>query len=65
MRSWWRSLHGDDSQLDDKHLREMAGTFSRRLHACSCPIASQNSQRRLVAVRDSEPPFSSEIWKRA
>src|SRR6516165_3854550 len=32
MRSWWRSLHGDDSQLDDKHLREMAGTFSRRLH---------------------------------
>src|SRR5262249_3557659 len=22
-----------DSQLDDKHLREMAGTFSRRLHA--------------------------------
>ena len=33
MRSWWRSLHGDDSQLDDKHLREMAGTFARRLHA--------------------------------
>jgi|SRR5215510_5795263 len=33
MRSWWRNLHGDDSQLDDKHLREMAGTFSRRLHA--------------------------------
>jgi hypothetical protein len=33
MRSWWRNLRGDDSQLDDKHLREMAGTFSRRLHA--------------------------------
>ena len=33
MRSWWRHLHGDDSQLDDKHLREMAGTFARRLHA--------------------------------
>jgi hypothetical protein len=33
MRSWWRQLHGDDSQLDDKHLREMAGTFARRLHA--------------------------------
>src|ERR1700745_3469169 len=30
MRSWWRSLHRDDSQLDDKHLREMAGTFKRR-----------------------------------
>jgi hypothetical protein len=33
VRSWWRQLNGDDSQLDDKHLREMAGTFSRRLHA--------------------------------
>jgi hypothetical protein len=33
MRSWWPQLHGDDSQLDDKHLREMAGTFARRLHA--------------------------------
>ena len=33
MRSWWRQLHGDDSQLDDKHLRDMAGTFSRRLNA--------------------------------
>ena len=33
MRSWWRNLYGDDSQLDDKHLRKMAGTFSRRLHA--------------------------------
>jgi hypothetical protein len=33
IRSWWRNLHGDDSQLDDKHLREMAGTFVRRLHA--------------------------------
>jgi hypothetical protein len=33
VRSWWRQLHGDDSQLDDKHLREMAGTFARRLHA--------------------------------
>jgi hypothetical protein len=33
MRSWWRQLNGNDSQLDDKHLREMAGTFSRRLHS--------------------------------
>ena len=33
VRCWWRRLHGDDSQLDDKHLREMAGTFARRLHA--------------------------------
>jgi hypothetical protein len=33
VRSWWRRLYGDDSNLDDEHLREMAGTFSRRLHA--------------------------------
>ena len=32
LRSWWRLLRGDDSQLDDAHLRDMAGTFSRRLH---------------------------------
>lgn len=33
IRSWWRWLWGDDLTLDDEHLREMAGTFSRRLHA--------------------------------
>jgi hypothetical protein len=33
LRSWWRRLRGDDNHLDDHHLREMAGTFSRRLHA--------------------------------
>jgi hypothetical protein len=33
VRLWWRRLYGDDSNLDDEHLREMAGTFSRRLHA--------------------------------
>ena len=33
IRSWWRWLRGDDLTLDDEHLREMAGTFSRRLHA--------------------------------
>ena len=33
VRSWWRRLYGDDSNLDDEHLREMARTFSRRLHA--------------------------------
>jgi hypothetical protein len=26
-------LHGDDSKLNDDPLRDMAGTFSRRLHA--------------------------------
>jgi hypothetical protein len=33
LRAWWRYLRGDDSTLDDDHLREMAGTFSRRLQA--------------------------------
>ena len=33
VRTWWRWLHGDDLTLDDEHLRDMAGTFSRRLHA--------------------------------
>ncbi len=34
LRSWWRRLRGDDAQLDDAHLREMAGSFSRRVSAC-------------------------------
>lgn len=33
VRTWWRWLRGDDLTLDNAHLREMAGTFSRRLHA--------------------------------
>jgi hypothetical protein len=31
MRNWWRRLRGDDSELDDNHLRDLAGTFSRRV----------------------------------
>lgn len=33
MRYWWRRFRGDDKDLDDAHLREMAGTFSRRVRA--------------------------------
>jgi hypothetical protein len=33
LRTWWRQLHGSDASLDDAHLREMAGTFSRRVTA--------------------------------
>lgn len=33
LRYWWRELFGNDSNLDDKHLAEMAGIFSRRLSA--------------------------------
>ena len=33
MRAWWRRLDGDDSKLDNDHLRDMAGTFCRRIRA--------------------------------
>jgi hypothetical protein len=60
MRSWWRSLHGDDSQLDDKHLREMAGTFSRRLHAfCAkqrIPIIEARSRERKHELAEPHVP---------
>src|SRR2546430_14305192 len=29
MRTWWRCLGGDDSTLDDAHLRDMAGRYFR------------------------------------
>src|SRR4029077_3535872 len=32
LRSGWRLLRGGDDDLDDIHLRDMAGRFSRRLH---------------------------------
>jgi len=60
MRSWWRSLHGDDSQLDDKHLREMAGTFARRLHAfCAkqgIPIIEARSGERKHELAEPHVP---------
>ena len=56
MRSWWRNLHGDDSQLDDKHLREMAGTFSRRLHAF---CAKQGIP--IIAARSGERTQGSDV----
>src|ERR1700757_4481748 len=60
MRSGWRSLHRDDSQLDDKHLREMAGTFSRRLHAfCAkqgIPIIEARSGERKHELAEPHVP---------
>src|ERR1700746_80652 len=60
IRSWWRSLHRDDSQLDDKHLREMAGTFSRRLHAfCAkqgIPIIEARSGERKHELAEPHVP---------
>jgi hypothetical protein len=60
VRCWWRRLHGDDSQLDDKHLREMAGTFSRRLHAfCAkqgIPIIEAGSGERKHELAEPHVP---------
>jgi len=33
LRTWWRRLHGSDEGLSDGALRDMAGTFARRLRA--------------------------------
>ena len=33
LRTWWRQLRGSDADLDDAHLRDLAGTFSRRVTA--------------------------------
>src|SRR3990172_3883417 len=34
MRFWWQRLHdGSEADLDDNHLRRMAGRFARRLRA--------------------------------
>lgn len=32
-RMWWRSLYGNDDQLDNTHLVRFAGHFSRRIRA--------------------------------
>ena len=32
-RTWWQRLHGNEANLDDRHIQEMAGDFSRRLRA--------------------------------
>jgi hypothetical protein len=59
-RSWWRPLHGDDSHLDDKHLREMAGTFSRCSHAfCAkqgIPIIEARSGERKHELAEPHVP---------
>ena len=60
MRCLWRQLHGDASHLDDKHLREMAGTFSRRLHAfCAkqgIPIIEAGSGERKHELAEPHVP---------
>lgn len=59
-RSWWRLLNGDDLKLDDDHLREMAGTFSRRLHAfCvkhSIPLIEAQARERKHEIAEQYLP---------
>src|ERR1700760_2355629 len=49
VRSWWRRLYGDDSKLDDEHLREMAGPF-RAASTRSAPSRAFPSSRRRHAT---------------
>ena len=66
LRNWWRQLRGDDSTLDDAHLRDMAGTFSRRLNAfCnkqSIPVIEAQAGERKHELAEpylpSDPAFS-------
>ncbi len=62
LRSWWRRLRGDDSTLDDAHLREMAGTFSRRLRAfCvqnAIPIVEAQAGERKHQLAEPHLPAS-------
>ena len=46
-RYWWRELTGSDATLDQTHLREMAGRFSRRVHAYA--------KRRRIPLRHCAP----------
>ncbi len=46
-RYWWRQLTGSDATLDQEHVREMAGRFSRRVHAYA--------KRRRIPLRHCAP----------
>ena len=42
-RTWWRMLNGSDDGLDQKHLQNMAGRFSRRLRGIVRPVHASMS----------------------
>jgi hypothetical protein len=60
LRAWWRQWHGDDRQRDDDPLRQMAGTFSRRLTAyCAqhkIPLIAAAAGRRKHELAESHQP---------
>ena len=66
LRSWWRRLRGDDTNLDDAHLREMAGTFSRRLSAyCakhSIPLIEAQAGERKHELAEPYLPADPSFW---
>jgi hypothetical protein len=57
VRSWWRRLYGVDSNLDDEHLREMAGTFSRRLHAFCRGAGARRKHELAQPYEPNDPKF--------
>jgi hypothetical protein len=65
LRSWWRRLRGDDSHMDDEHLREMAGTFSRRVNAyCDkhgIPIVEAQADERKHQLAEPYLPNDAEF----
>src|SRR5256885_5642301 len=61
MRTWWRCLRGDDSTLDDAHLRDMAGGFFRRPPALSVrgapsPLPAAPGARKHELAQPHLPP---------
>jgi len=59
-RTWWRQLTGSDETLDQQHLRQMAGRFSRRVHAwadkCKVPLLHCASGQRKHELADKYVP---------
>lgn len=64
-RAWWRRLTGSDESLDQQHLQQMAGRFSRRVHAWAkkkdIPLihcaSDQRKHELAVQHRPSDPAF--------
>ena len=60
LRTWWRQLHGTDAQLNNDQLRDMAGTFSRRVRAfCAkqgIPFIEAEAGERKHEIAESHQP---------
>ena len=65
LRTWWRALRGNDKDLNDGQLREMAGTFSRRLQAyCKehdIPVIEASSEERKHELAEQVLPSDEQF----